>query len=176
MCRDTCNDSTETFFVTRALPAQECDWLKVRRQWLPVLCYPTHPAYHICGETCDSCDGYAGPPPPEYKAGCDDSATGTFLVNNKIGHKDCNWLSKNLIWHSRMCVPGKAYDLCEETCRKCTDMCEDDANVTFYVNRNQGIRDCEWLSTRPNQQKSVCYDGHKAYTYCKETCDNCVMH
>ena len=29
------------------------------------------------------------------------------------------------------------------------------------------IRDCEWLSTRANQQK-VFYDGHKAYIYCEE--------
>lgn len=174
-CVDSCRDATtKTFFVTRVWPDQDCNWLRIRPQWQEFLCHPSHPANRICGETCGSCDAGYSLPVPEFKADCDDSATGTFLVDAVRGRKNCNWLSKNLIWHSRMCVPEqRAFHLCEETCRKCTDRCVDDEDATFYVNRNQGIRDCKWLSTRPAHRANLCVEGNRVNTLCRETCDTC---
>lgn len=174
-CKDSCRDSaTKTFFVTRVWPNQNCRWLEVRPQWQQFLCHPSHPANKICGETCGSCDADYSPPVPEYKADCDDSASGTFLVDAVRGRKNCLWLAKNPIWHSRMCVPTEpAFHMCEETCRKCTDRCVDDEDATFYVNRNQGIRDCKWLSTRQGHQNSLCVEGNRVNTLCRETCNTC---
>lgn len=174
VCTDSCRDSTtKTFYINRVFPNQDCKWLEGRRQWQEFLCHPSHPANRICGETCGSCDAGYSPPVPDFKADCDDSSTGTFFVDALRGHKNCHWLSKNAVWHSRMCVPEKAFDLCEETCRKCTDRCVDDEDATFYVNRHQGIRDCKWLSTHPGHHDALCADGNRVKTLCRETCDTC---
>lgn len=174
-CTDSCRDSTTTtFFVTRMWPNQDCNWLALRPQYQEFLCHPNHPANKICGETCGSCDADYSPPTPEYKATCDDSPTGTFLVGDR--YQDCIWLRKNPIWHSRLCIPEMpSYHLCEETCLKCTDRCVDDEDATFYVNRNQGIRDCKWLSTRKAHQANLCIEGNRVNELCRETCNTCAV-
>lgn len=176
-CTDSCRDSTtKTFYVNRMWPDQDCKWLQVRPGWQEFLCHPSHPANRICGETCGSCDAGYSEPKPEFKVGCDDSATETFLVDGagRSGRKDCIWLKENVNWHSRLCIPEQpAYHICEETCRKCTDNCVDDEDATFYVNRKQGVQDCKWLSTAPAHRENLCVDGNRINTLCKETCNTC---
>jgi len=174
-CVDSCRDSTtKTFFVNRMWPNQDCKWLEVRPTWQESLCWPTHPVNKICGETCGSCDAGYSPPVPEYKPGCDDSFTETFEVKGLSGRKDCIWLKKNPNWHFKVCIPEHAgYHLCEETCRKCTDGCFDDEDATFYVNKKNGIKDCKWLSTAPAHRETLCSNGSRVNTLCRETCDSC---
>jgi hypothetical protein len=173
-CQDSCQDSTsKRFFVNNMWGEQDCKWLEEKPVFQDFLCHPSHPANKICGETCGTCDVGYSPPDPPYKADCDDSPTGTFLLPNGSS-KDCIWLSMNAIWHSRLCVPGKpSYDLCEETCRKCTDNCVDDEDATFFVNSKQGIKDCKWLSKKPAHQQSLCVEGKEPYRVCMETCNIC---
>ena len=173
---NSCQDlSTKTFYVNRNLPNQDCEWLNVRPKWQMYVCHPNHDAYHICGETCGKCDGSNALPPPEMKADCDDSKSETFFVNEERGYKDCFWLSKNPLYHGLVCLPGRdAYDLCEDTCRKCTDLCNDNIG-TFFVNHKQGTQDCLWLAERPGWQAILCREGHVAHELCKETCNTCSI-
>ena len=107
-------------------------------------------------------------------SGCDDSSpTATFYINELHGHKNCNWLKKHPRWRTRACVPEhEAFSVCEETCGKCTDTCEDEPG-TFYVNKRQPYRDCAWLSVRPFWQKHVCREGNAGNELCRETCNRC---
>lgn len=175
VCQDSCRDSTtKTFYVNRMWPNQDCRWLQERATFQEYLCYPTHPVNKICGETCGSCDADYSPRVPEFKAGCDDSATGTFPLVGSDKRRDCQWLSTNPNWHSRMCAPEQeAFDLCEETCRKCTDSCVDDEDESFYVNRKHGWQNCAWLATKPAFQSVLCEEGTMPHSLCKETCDAC---
>lgn len=173
---DSCKDlTTKTFYVNRNWPNQDCEWLNVRTNWQIYLCHPSHDAYYICGKTCGRCDGSNVLPPPEIKADCDDSISETFFVNEERGYKNCFWLSKNPMYHGLLCVPGlDAYDLCEDTCRKCTDRCDDNIG-TFFVNDKQGTQDCLWLAQRPGWQANLCHEGHVANEMCKETCNTCSV-
>jgi hypothetical protein len=174
VCSDNCTDSTTmSFYVNNNWGDQDCEWLRGRPSWQEYLCHPSHHAYHICGGLCGKCDGSNVLPPPKLVVDCDDSGTGTFLVSEERGYKDCPWLSRNPILHSKLCVPGHdAYDLCEDTCRKCTDRCRDGPG-TFFVNDLQGTRDCLWLSEAPALRENLCRKGHVAYTLCKDTCNTC---
>ena len=56
-CTDDCEDTHgKSFYVNRKRGYQDCAWLSEHREWLPVLCYPGHRAYHYCMESCDSCN------------------------------------------------------------------------------------------------------------------------
>mmetsp|Transcript_18448 Transcript_18448/g.26507 ORF Transcript_18448/g.26507 Transcript_18448/m.26507 type:complete len:108 (+) Transcript_18448:584-907(+) len=87
----------------------------------------------------------------------------------------CIWLATRPLEQEIYCVsghPSGAYDLCEETCGKCNDMCEDDPWPAKII--VQGIeRPCSWLALRPSKQELVCINGNDAITICKETCGNC---
>ena len=109
------------------------------------------------------------------KQTCDDNKETTFFVDNIRMYQHCDWLARNInSWGDKLCVPGhKAYDVCEETCGKCRDDCEDTPNVTFYVNDVQGHQDCEWLSSRSHWQKRLCREEHDAHRLCPESCDVC---
>ena len=175
VCSDNCTDSTKTFYVNNNWKDQNCHWLKDQPTWREFMCHPNHEVYRICGETCGSCDDPDGPPLPPITDDCDDSPTGTFFVNEIHGHKNCMWLSKNPILHSRLCVPERAaYHVCEETCRKCRDRCNDNPDAKFWVNQDHGFKDCLWLSKRPGWINNICNnEKHDARTLCKETCNIC---
>lgn len=52
--------------------------------------------------------------------------------------------------------PSGAYDLCEETCGKCSDDCED-SDEKYLIDSK--IRTCKWLSLRLEDQKTQCVPG-----------------
>lgn len=66
--------------------------------------------------------------------------------------------------------PSGAYDICEETCRKCADDCED-TDGEFHLGTN--IRNCLWLSLRPDVQTVICVPGDPVMSICPESCDTC---
>jgi Gametolysin peptidase M11 len=51
--------------------------------------------------------------------------------------------------------------------------CEDIPGKSFHVNRKRGYQDCAWLSARPMWKPLLCEPGHRAYHYCKESCNSC---
>ena len=107
---------------------------------------------------------------------CDDEKKVTIFINSTIGNVPCRWLQTRPDEQPIYCKPGQlsnAYNICEETCGKCTDTCEDSPG-TFVAN-NGVSRSCYWLADDPvNRQPLYCKPGTTAWTLCKETCDNCV--
>eukprot|EP00548_Thalassiothrix_antarctica_P007308 CAMPEP_0194136872 /NCGR_PEP_ID=MMETSP0152-20130528/6827_1 /TAXON_ID=1049557 /ORGANISM="Thalassiothrix antarctica, Strain L6-D1" /LENGTH=843 /DNA_ID=CAMNT_0038833675 /DNA_START=242 /DNA_END=2770 /DNA_ORIENTATION=- len=113
---------------------------------------------------------------------CDDSLFTLFTLLNNEGHQRCVWLASREEQQEIYCKPGMdAYDICEETCGKCTDTCEDTNgvfptiklvdHVNVTINRN-----CLWLSLRPAIIEEVCKAGFTAYDItCPETCNACDL-
>lgn len=108
---------------------------------------------------------------------CDDDMMASFFVDANRGFKNCGWLMTVLKnyppWFDKLCLPGQAaHGVCEETCKKCFDTCEDRAG-TFFVNARHGYQDCNWLSTRAPWISKLCQEGSDALKYCTETCNLC---
>jgi hypothetical protein len=109
---------------------------------------------------------------------CDDSPNGWFFVDATIGNQkisalqQCGWLLENLDLIDLFCVAGQvAYEMCAETCGKCSDECVDSSDAEFSVD---GFTvNCAWLSIRPGFWDSACVEGSIAHTECKETCNSC---
>lgn len=126
-------------------------------------------------------------PAPSHEGGargpgiCDDFLDQTFSIGGGRQPRDCKWLrSLDQFVISRLCtdVASGVYDICEETCGKCKETCEDDANVVFLVfiadDVDPEIRGCAWLNDRPRIRNSVCVPDHDAYEVCPETCNTCA--
>lgn len=108
---------------------------------------------------------------------CDDEKLVTIFINSTIGNVRCRWLQTRPDEQPIYCKPGQAsnaYNICEETCGKCTDTC-DDSSVGTFIAINGISRPCSWLADDPvNRQPVYCKPGTTAWTLCKETCDNCA--
>jgi hypothetical protein len=102
---------------------------------------------------------------------CDDSRLGKFPTLSN-GDQRCIWLVSRADERLIYCRPNEtAYHLCEETCGKCTDDCEDTIERFDY---EEISRDCLWLTLRPHVQDVVCVPGHRAHDIvCPETCNSC---
>jgi Gametolysin peptidase M11 len=101
---------------------------------------------------------------------CDDDLTKTFRAASGI-QQNCTWLRKG---DTKNCVKGQeAYDVCAETCGKCTDDCEDTAGVDFFVGDGFGRKNCTWLARSPAMQEKLCRHGHAAFEHCQESCNRC---
>jgi hypothetical protein len=113
--------------------------------------------------------------PPHGEATCDDSHSFTFFVTELNFHGNCAWLSGSRHWKEQLCVPGhEAFDMCEETCGKCKDTCED-LEGNFFLTPHQPLRDCAWLASRYHNhwRTWACEKRPKVYHLCKETCNRC---
>jgi len=102
---------------------------------------------------------------------CDDSSTLKFPTDD-AGDQLCVWLAARPTEQQKYCKQGHiAYGICEETCGKCSDSCEDTLGYFYY----KGIqRNCLWLSLRRNIIDEVCFEGFEVYdTVCPETCNKC---
>jgi hypothetical protein len=102
-------------------------------------------------------------------------------MNKGRAPRSCSWLQgQSAADIEEICtaVGSEAYDVCEETCGKCRETCEDDKNVVFLVyiqdDPDAEIRGCEWVNDRPWIRTMVCVDGHDAYIVCPETCNSCA--
>jgi hypothetical protein len=151
-----------------------CAWISTRKVWKTYLCQEGFEAFEQCQETCDSCNAQVQDVSDD---GCEDSKK-MFYVNDKLPNIRCFWLhhflERSPHWRDRICAPGQpAYDNCPETCGKCSDTCEDQADKRFYVNRRNGLQDCAWLASRPLWQAKLCGTSHLASLYCNEICNTC---
>jgi hypothetical protein len=107
---------------------------------------------------------------------CDDKDTVRFPTDAANGKQTCVWLRSPTRQNFRdiLCVASHpAYEICEETCGRCSDTCEDDKTATFKM--GEVDRPCSWLSDRTSIQNQVCKEGSVAWVACKETCNNCVV-
>jgi hypothetical protein len=93
---------------------------------------------------------------------CDDEKLQTFFVQETNKNERCVWLESRSDFRKIYCQPNHpsgAYALCEETCGKCSDTCEDDSNAKFEIDVNGRIRTCLWLRLRPEQLATACLPG-----------------
>jgi hypothetical protein len=187
MCMDDCDDTSTKFYIGSDI--RDCLWVRLRPELKPDLCFPFSDAALHCPETCDTCDGPAAPtepvaptPPPvpasiaPVLAGvCDDDQLTTFYVEDIQQYQRCIWLAARPEYMKTMCLSNhssNAYSICAETCGKCVDDCFDSTG-TFQV--GTAIRDCEWLSLRPQVQNLLCSSDHDAWVVCPETCNVCDL-
>ena len=101
---------------------------------------------------------------------CDDDEYTTFPVS-AVGDQTCKWLRARPTLQAKLCKQGStAFNTCKETCGQCKDNCVD-LSSSFIVD---GIlRNCLYISLRPNLFIQECKPGNDAYDICKETCNSC---
>lgn len=111
--------------------------------------------------------------PPKWEEYCDDSNDCTFFVSDEYGKREkCIWLKARPAMQKILCVEGsEASSVCPETCGVCSDSCVDSQGVFFEV--DGVLRDCLWLSLRPNKHSSVCSEGGAAFEHCQDVCNRC---
>jgi hypothetical protein len=175
-CHDNCEDTSGTFAVNDDV--RDCLWLSLRTQYQGDLCVQGSPAFSICPETCDACDGQGilGSAPtvsPSFGGlRCDDSKFDMFFVGEIDENQRCVWLAARPEWQTILCVgghPSKAREVCPETCGACVDNCVD-SESQFNVEGKR--RDCLWLSLRPQLHPELC-EREDVGRACPETCDKC---
>ena len=177
-CVDQCHDDAQAEFEIDGRK-RNCEWLSIRPNAQEEVCVDGHAAWDICEETCnrEKCESLVVVEPfiattmntAESIDFCDDG-TRKFFIEETGESKPCFWLASRPDFIEMYCQPGHpAYEICEETCGKCTDYCEDDPKVTFDVDGT--MRSCEWLSIRPSKQERFCVKGHEARQMCGETCN-----
>ena len=178
ICFDGCFDNLDrTFYVNEEWGHQNCLWLATRPNFMRKICVDNHDANHLCRETCNACVS---------KPICEDSAPNRkFWIRkgfDNVRQRNCVWLSRRTTEEQiKWCNDGDVTDpetprhVCPETCGSCDDLCEDDPNVSFFVNKKQGKRNCEWLSTRPGWKEILCEPGFPSFEHCKESCNACGL-
>ena len=188
VCTDNCVDNEKARFSLGAFgDGKSCEWVRVRVQAndatnRPLFCNEDTQAWTACPETCENCptvlsQTLAPTPDPIISDPCDDSITTTIFIDSIIGSVPCRWLATRPSQQPRFCAPAdvsNAFNVCAETCGKCTDNCEDATEGTFTDKR--GIeRPCSWLADDSNNRRPFyCFPDDEAYTLCKETCGNCA--
>ena len=188
-CIDNCHDSPGTFFVNRHWGKQTCAWLASKSGFRDFLCHPKYDAFHMCGETCDTCDFGATDAPTSAPARCEGTDSDeTFFVNNNHGKQSCSWLAKKPAYRSFLCRPNfEAYSKCGETCDSCESFpssapsttaaptgCED-TDGTFWVQRRRESKDCMWLRRLAHEwmRDEFCQESH-VRAICPELCGACT--
>lgn len=159
-CNEACNNCPEDVVVTAVPDTTPA----------PDTPAPINPATPGNGPT-------AGPTPdPMLTDPCDDSITTNIFINATIGAVPCRWLETRLSEQPKYCAvgnPSNAYNVCEETCGKCTDGCTDSAGT--ITDKNGVERSCSWLADDPkNRRPLYCDPNSEGWTTCKETCGNCA--
>jgi len=79
--------------------------------------WDTWPDYY-CRQTCDSC-WWWGPAKSKSDVQCQDSEN-TFYINDRLGFKNCAWLSTQETWQNKVCGWENEADFeCQNTCNSC---------------------------------------------------------
>jgi hypothetical protein len=109
---------------------------------------------------------------PDRGALCDDDMEGEFFVGVGIGSQNCKWLQEMPEMQEFLCVKGMvAYDLCAETCGKCSDYCVDNNYALF--NYNDTTTSCAQVRQDPSKWDAICSEKTGAINHCRETCNSC---
>ena len=193
-CTDTCVDDLAGMFLVDEI-ARDCEWLDLRPHLLEQECQFGKGAWNYCRETCGNCNPFPTAVPSSTPSGtygptitasptaknpydsCDDDRFGTFYANETDKEEPCRWLWNRpdmILVYCNSSHPDGAFDLCEETCGKCSDTCEDDNDIRFKVPDKNGTKDCAYIAVRNNLIDELCVEGEVAYEACRETCDSCL--
>jgi hypothetical protein len=115
--------------------------------------------------------------PPEQE--CQDSTRAILYFQKTIGsmqfvhHQTCDYLQGRLDLQAMYCLKGQAaYDLCPQTCRKCSGPntpCDDNPLHSFTLHGE--TRDCTWV--RLNPQFNLCVEGSMISSNCRQACGYC---
>lgn len=190
-CTDTCVDDMKADVVIDGVN-RDCPWLDLRPEEIEKECKLGTDAWNYCRETCGNCNPFptaspsatpstsnptATPFPTEKNPhdACDDDRFATFYVNETDKPEPCRWLWTRPEMRQIYCDPSHsagAYDLCEETCEKCSDDCVDDPSK--MVDINSVDRSCFYISMRNELIEKYCVEGEEAFMYCRETCNSCL--
>jgi len=117
----------------------------------------------------------ASPSTPNPFDSCDDSRYGTFFVSETGKEHTCVWLRSRPEFKTIYCNPThpeKAFDICEESCSKCTDECDDDNGIPIMIGTT--MRNCDYIAIRDNLIDEQCKAGMVAFSACRETCNSCL--
>eukprot|EP00548_Thalassiothrix_antarctica_P003968 CAMPEP_0194138526 /NCGR_PEP_ID=MMETSP0152-20130528/8292_1 /TAXON_ID=1049557 /ORGANISM="Thalassiothrix antarctica, Strain L6-D1" /LENGTH=693 /DNA_ID=CAMNT_0038835995 /DNA_START=103 /DNA_END=2188 /DNA_ORIENTATION=+ len=110
---------------------------------------------------------------------CVDSQNETFLVEDGITERTCSWLALQPIQRVKYCIPSHyAYQICNETCEKCTNSCHDKSWSTIegYFLYRGVMYHCIWLKEHSEAQAQLCHEGNSVYdSICPKTCNNCEI-
>jgi len=184
-CSDRCYDTDQKFMVNEV--RRDCEWLLLRPGKQEELCLEGNVALLACPETCNACESLideketvapepiqAAPNRPTASI-CEDGFESLFLVESIQQRQGCLWLAARPDYQKILCNPldpSGAFNVCEETCGKCSDECYD-TDEKFIA--DEVLRDCTWLLLRPGKQKELCIEGSAAMTVCPETCNICEI-
>jgi hypothetical protein len=172
-----CSDSSESIFINRYIGHKTCDWLTQNPAFASFMCNPGYDAFHKCRDTCNNCDNNTRRTEEASPSSltCEDSNDAETLVIEELEGppRDCTWLGNNPDWQVALCHSDHgAWAICPEVCGTCSDNCDDDPAATFEFGE-EGFRDCQWLSLRPEQAEQYCVESHPANEICRETCGTC---
>lgn len=106
---------------------------------------------------------------------CQDHLHTRFWVESTNKNEPCIWLKARPEEQPELCRPShpsNAFNICQETCRACSDSCENNASFKFVDSDGSSLRPCSWLALRPTKQDIHCLDPEVA-NGCMETCHNC---
>jgi len=115
---------------------------------------------------------------PSLSILCDDNATATFDVPNQNEQQGCAWLTIRPKLQHYLCRSGfDAFEVCRNTCSRCSTVCQDAPNEHFTVTGVDGTsvqRSCLWLSLRIEMIASICSSNtSEASVVCPATCHTC---
>jgi hypothetical protein len=109
--------------------------------------------------------------PPDRGQYCDDNFDRLFDAGNNLGNRGCLWLQNNPNMKNELCVPSnEAYNICPETCGKCSDGCSDDSGSFTY---DGDTTSCQELRQRYSSWSTFCRQGQAPFARCKEMCNSC---
>jgi hypothetical protein len=148
VCHDDCDDTPDHFLIGDKI--RDCVWLRLRPELKADLCLPGSDASVTCPESCDVWDALHPSPAPVSKPlpivepgyFCDDNKFQSFWVPSIREFQQCVWLASRPQHQKELCQPdhpSNAFSICEETCQKCVDDCEDSQSVFEY---DQSDRSC----------------------------------
>jgi hypothetical protein len=110
---------------------------------------------------------------------CQDSTGAILYFQKTIGsmkfahHQTCDYLAGRLDLQAIYCLNGQtAYDLCPQTCGKCSgpnSPCDDNPLYSFTLHGE--TRDCTWV--RLNSQLNTCVEGSGISLNCQQACGYC---
>jgi hypothetical protein len=137
----------------------------------PAIAVPESPSEYASPEPTMSLLGVIATESPTYGGPyCDDSDFDKFFVPSLNVTERCVWLQSRPDYFDEVCSTEEGQLTCPETCKICSDNCEDLGNK-FYVGGDE--RNCLWLRLRPELKPDLCQSSSEFALYCGETCDIC---
>ena len=190
VCTDDCEDGTSKFPLDGE--TRDCEWLALRPELKFDHCVLGEPAYNICGETCDVCDGngqdVGNGDDTGDAAGAGDDTGDAAGDGSDTGNGDGTDPPKATPYPSPTPHPTPAPTKAATPKPTPTPtlspnaapvpVCDDTLFISLIIDQDTGQKeDCAWLalSATDDQRAELCKPGHTlaAALFCAETCGQC---